>query len=112
MKGIKRYKWSWLMLVVILLLYVYFVGFDCIFLRTFHVICPGCGMTRAIRAVLHMDLYGALMYHPMVFALPLVGIYVLKEGRAFKNKYVNISVISLVGVGFLVNYIFKLIDFL
>ena len=96
----------------LLFLYVYFVKPECIFLKVFHVICPGCGMTRAVSAVLHLDMRSAWMYHPMVYTLPMLGVYILKDGQAFRNKCVNVIVLSIIGVGFLINYIFKLAEFL
>lgn len=109
--GIKD-NWFLFLLFSLLFLYACFVGPECIFLKVFHVICPGCGMTRAVKAVLHLDMRGAWMYHPMVYTLPILGVYILKDGRAFRNKYINAVVLSMVGVGFLINYILKLAEFL
>lgn len=69
-------------------------------------------MTRAVKAVLHMDWRGAWMYHPMVYSLPIVGVYVLKDGRAFRNKYINMIVLSTVAAGFFINYFLKLAEYL
>ena len=32
--------------------------------------CPGCGMTRAILAALHLDFSPAFAYHPLFFLMP------------------------------------------
>lgn len=38
-----------------------------------HVVCPGCGSTRAIDALLHLDLPGALAYNALA-VLALTGL--------------------------------------
>lgn len=47
----------------------------CLFFTTTHWLCPGCGSTRALHALLHLDLKSALHYNalftvlaPVVFA--------------------------------------------
>ena len=37
--------------------------------------CPTCGMTRAVRALLHLDMAGALRYNPCVFFLLPCAVY-------------------------------------
>jgi hypothetical protein len=37
----------------------------CLFAATFHVPCPGCGSTRAARALAHLDVAGALRANPV-----------------------------------------------
>ena len=39
--------------------------------------CPGCGMTRALRALLRLDFSGALQYHPLIIVLPLLAVWAL-----------------------------------
>ncbi len=41
--------------------------------RAFGIPCPGCGMTRAVLALLQGDPMQATRFHPMVWALPLIG---------------------------------------
>lgn len=91
--------------------FVCYNGFDCIFLKYFNIICPGCGMTRAVRSLLRLDIKEAFMYHPMVFSMPLILLYILRNGRVFANKIVNGIVISGIGIGFLINYLIKLYIF-
>ena len=73
--------------------------------------CPGCGMTRAVRALFELDFKSAFEYHPMVFSMPLVFLYILKNGRIIKNKLINNTILILICLGFILNYIIKLIQF-
>lgn len=53
------------------------LGWGCPVWRVTGVPCPGCGMSRATVALLRLDFAAALRYHPMVFVLPPVVLYVL-----------------------------------
>lgn len=96
------------LLPALLFLYSYVFGFECVFRRWFGIICPGCGMTGAVRALLALDIQRAAACHPMVFSLPVILIYIFMNGRVFKNRYVNYGILSAVGAGFLVNYLIRL----
>lgn len=39
--------------------------------------CPGCGLSRALAAVLRLDFAAAFAQNPMIFVLPPVFLYVL-----------------------------------
>ena len=39
--------------------------------------CPGCGLSRALAALLRLDFRAALRLHPMIFVLPPVVLYAL-----------------------------------
>lgn len=84
-------------------------GIDCIFRTFFGISCPGCGMTHAFIALLRLDLASAFRYHPMIFFVPVIFLYLLTDGHVFKSKFANTGVISLIFLGFIVNYIIKLI---
>jgi len=102
----------WVPIAVLLLAAVYvfldYSHFGCIFQRFLHLPCPGCGMTRAVKSVLLLNWKDAFLYHPMVFSLPLVAGYILKNGRLFKHKSLNDGILALIGIGFLINYAIKL----
>ncbi len=91
-----------------IVLYLYFVGFECVYLKYFGIICPGCGMTRAIRALFELDFKGAFFYHPMVYAMPFVAFYIIRGGNVFKKQAFNYVVLSLIGAGFIINYLVNL----
>ena len=52
--------------------------------------CPGCGMTRALRAVLRLDLAAAFYYHPLWILLPVLGILYLILKRRNAQRYINL----------------------
>lgn len=70
--------------------------------------CPGCGMTRACFAVLRGDLITAFACHGMVWSLPLLLLLFLFDGRLFSRRRANVLIFSLLGLGFLINWIAKL----
>lgn len=71
--------------------------------------CPGCGMTRACLAVLRGDFPAAFAYHGMVWSLPLLLLFFLCDGHLFRQKRINALMLFLIGIGFLANWIVKLI---
>lgn len=111
----RKIKTSRIVLVLILLgifTYAYFVGVECVYLKYFHIICPGCGMTRAVRELMHLNLSGAFTYHPMVFSLPVILLYILADGKLFNRKFIDNTILIMIGVGFVINYVIKLMNFL
>lgn len=44
---------------------LYTVGIPCVFAKTFHTPCPGCGSTRSVICVLHGDLAGSMHMNPV-----------------------------------------------
>jgi hypothetical protein len=94
---------------LLILAILYFAGIGCLFHKFFGFVCPGCGMTRAAIKALQFDFIGAFNHHPMVFSLPILYLYFLIDGGLFKNKIWNILLLSLIGIGFLSVWIFKII---
>ena len=84
---------------------------QCIFISTIGMPCPGCGMTRAVKAALRFDFVKAFSYHLMFWAVPIMYIYFLWEGRLFENKKIDKAVWIVIIVGFILNWIFSLSKF-
>lgn len=112
MEFLRHQRKIWVPIAVLLLAVAYifldYIHFGCLFQRFLHLPCPGCGMTRAFKSVLMLDWKDAFRYHPMVFSLPLVTGYILKNGRLFRHKGINDCILALIGIGFLINYAIKL----
>ncbi len=85
------------------------LGLHCVFLWLTGYECIGCGMTRALTYALKLDFTTAFQYHPMFWSLPIIGIYILFDGKVFRNRIINLIIPIIVGVGFVVNWLFKVI---
>lgn len=57
---------------IIIFLYFIYRKIGCPLRFLFGICCPGCGMTRAIIAIINLKFKEAFVYHPMVFSLPLL----------------------------------------
>ena len=89
-------------------------GFPCLFHLMTGLYCPGCGGTRAVRALLRGDLAMSFQYHPLVLYMAAV---ILAEAvsfgiaRATKNpRWFLGHVLGFVYIGvgiILANWIFK-----
>lgn len=51
--------------------------------------CPACGMSRACLAALRLDFSAAMAFHPMFWSVPLLFLFVWKDGRLFKRPLCN-----------------------
>lgn len=63
-------------------------GFPCLFHLLTGLYCPGCGGTRAVKALLHGELFLSLRYHPLVLytaVVVLAELLSLAVARAAKN---------------------------
>lgn len=74
----KKYNWWLLMLVAGILLFWVVMDWPCLVRYFTGVPCPSCGLSRAWLAVLRLDLSAAFSYHPMFWAVPALGVYLLR----------------------------------
>ncbi len=92
--------------VILLLFWIH--KLPCVFLRFLGIRCPGCGMSHAIWAALRLDFAAAFCYHPMFWAMPILYLYFLYDGKLFGKKCIDYGFLIFCGVGFLVNWIIRL----
>ena len=83
-------------------------GIPCVYSAVFSVPCPGCGMTRAWRCALSLDLIGAWNYHPMFWSVPLIYLYILFDGKLFQRRWLDRMILSFLAFGFLLAYSVRL----
>ena len=67
-------------------------------------------MTRALRSLINLNFYKALQYHPMIYCMPVVILYIVMDGKIFKNKLFNNIILFIILVGFAVCYIVRLLN--
>ena len=95
------------MLLYAVVLYIFEIG--CPILRFIGIPCPGCGMTRAWLSVLRGDIVMAFSYHAMFWALPILVLMLWCDGNLFPKKEWNTRICIGIAVGFLLNWLYKLL---
>lgn len=100
-----RQKLLFTALLALIILGMYLLQTGCIIQRIVGIPCPGCGMTRAVAALLRGDVPGALQFHGMVWSLPVVYLVYLYDGRVFSRGWMNAALIGSLALGFLLNWI-------
>ncbi|MBQ3135263.1 MAG: DUF2752 domain-containing protein [Oscillospiraceae bacterium] len=83
-----------------------YFGITCVFLELFGIPCPGCGMTRAFRALVRLDFLQAARYNVMIFFMPYVAAYVLFD---FRHKAHTVLLKVIAGIA-IINWIIKLLS--
>jgi hypothetical protein len=94
--------------IAVLVVMMYMLNITCFFKFLFGIPCPGCGITRACIALLHLDFASAFQYNPMVWSVPILGLLYLFDGQLFKYKWLNSLIMAGILLGFIVCWICKL----
>lgn len=79
---------------------------DCMFKQIFHLYCPGCGGTRSVECLFHLQPVQSCLYHPMVIYIVIcLCFFYIKIGVQLKRQNgvadFNISTAPLWGLLFL-----------
>lgn len=104
----KGYKLLFLLLLLLGICFLYSAKIGCVWNCFLGIPCPGCGMTRALIALLHGDVKASLKYHFMLFSVPVLFLYVWLDGQLFKSKILNIAVLTAIASGFFIKWILSL----
>ncbi len=96
---------------VFLLLWIYF-SLPCVYFKFFHIYCPGCGMTRAYIALLHLQIGKAFKYNFMFWSVPLCWLYIMFDGKLFRRRYLDITVLCVIAAGFIILFAARLFGYL
>lgn len=108
-KSTQKMLLATLLLVYFSLVYTLFplLGWDCVFIEWFGIPCPGCGMSRAAAALLRLDFSAAFGYHPLVFAMPYVMVYLFFDLRP---RRLHNGILLGIGIAALIHWAFVLLQ--
>lgn len=111
MPRLDRKKLLLLLLIFCVILLWVVMDWPCVLRRVTGIPCPGCGLSRAWLAVLRLDFVQAFRYHPMFWSIPVFGLYILFDGKLFRQEKWNRSVLAILVGGFILCYGLRLIAF-
>ncbi len=92
MKKNVKYILFLILIITMLLLFLWIMGYQCPLLFFFGIPCPFCGMTRAFLCVLRGDFLNAFYFHPL---WPVVlGLFIISILNSFRilhlsDKWIN-----------------------
>ena len=83
---------------------VFHIHIPCVFKEITGLDCPGCGMTRAVLAMLDGDFYQAFRFNMLVFVLApiyLLYLYFERKNKQRSSKYLMGGMLILSGLFFI-----------
>jgi len=60
---------------------------ECIILKNYHIYCPGCGATRALFYLVHLNFQKSFLYHP--FVIYTFFVYITFMMRCFYYRHLS-----------------------
>ncbi|MDR1801653.1 MAG: DUF2752 domain-containing protein [Lachnospiraceae bacterium] len=112
-KDVKHMKWAIIAIIAYFVIIMQFSPYLCPVYTFTGIPCPGCGLTRAGKLLLHGDLDGAFHMHPFIYGVAFILIalfisrYVIQKKNAELFKWLCILLI----VGMLGFYIYRMLVF-
>lgn len=67
---------------------IFHIAIPCPIYKITHFYCPGCGLTRMLFALIHLDIYQAFRYNPLVFILLIIFLLIRLYELIFHKKVV------------------------
>lgn len=74
---------------------VFYLSFGCPARLLTGISCPGCGMSRAVEALIKLDFASAFEMHPLVFALPIAAVVYFMRRMIPKRVMIALCVLAL-----------------
>lgn len=106
----KKTKEAFLLLagIGIIMLLLSITGIGCPIKTFTGISCAGCGMSRALFSLIHLEFKEAFYYHPLIFIMPmLVPLFFFWEKISFKKRNL---IVGFFVIAFLFVYILRLIN--
>ncbi|MBQ9011407.1 MAG: DUF2752 domain-containing protein, partial [Bacilli bacterium] len=66
-----------IILTIFLFLFLYYGDFDCLFKKYLGIICPGCGMSRAVDEIFRLHFISSFKYNILALPLLIVGVLLI-----------------------------------
>ena len=83
-------------ILLFLVIAVFYLKFGCPFRLLTGISCPGCGLTRALSALLKLDFTLAYEMHPLVFLLPLAVLIFFLRKLVPKRMMITLCAFALI----------------
>lgn len=88
------------------------LSLPCVYRKIFHIYCPGCGMTHAYIALLHLRLGEAFKYNFMFWSVPVCWLYILFDGKLFRRPLVDNTILGVIAAGYIILFVIRLFGYL
>ena len=86
---------------IFLLFYIFELSWDCPIKKYLHFACPGCGLTRSIRALLNLNLLESIKYNVLGIPVAMGVLHIF--GGPLLNPMIGAAAMSLSSVSVLAN---------
>lgn len=101
--------WRWEIKLLIIILVIIFSGeYTCPIKKYFGIGCPSCGLTRALKSLIHFRFRESFFYHPLlILIIPAIFFGVNAEKFPRQKKFINVYLI-MTSILFVIVYLIRL----